>query len=60
MIPLLLQPDSAFGWTGISTGFPNSWRWTAAEVAEVIEKRIERSRFLKSIIRHNRKKKAPK
>lgn len=56
MIPLLLQPDPAFGWIGVSTGFPDSWRWTAAEVAESIDKKAARARFFKSILKHNKRK----
>ncbi len=39
-IPLLLQIDPVFGWTGISFRFPNSWRLTAGEVAEYIDRQI--------------------
>lgn len=35
--PFLDQIDPVFGWTGISTSFPSSWRWTAGEVFEKME-----------------------
>lgn len=43
MIPLLLQIDPIFGWTGISTRFPDSWKWTPGEVAEHIENVAEKA-----------------
>lgn len=41
--PFLEQIDPAFGWTGISTAFPSSWRWTAGEVLEKIEQVSEKA-----------------
>jgi hypothetical protein len=54
-IPLLLQIDPVFGWTGISFRFPNSWRLTADEVAEHIDQQILKLSCSRAIMRKNRR-----
>ena len=55
MLPLLDTIDPVFGWSGISFRFPNSWKLTADEVAEHIERQALRLSCSRSIMRKNRR-----